>query len=84
MGQEEVIKFLEKCEKPLTRRQIAEGIKENPIKVSHSIQKLIKWGEIDFIECSSEEVEQIAGYTTGRRTRLFFIRESKKKFKNLH
>lgn len=73
MGQGEVIKFLEGCNKPLSRKQIAEAMNEDPIKISHIIRNLLRWGEIEFVEYTGEKVFRVAGYVTGRRTRFFFI-----------
>ena len=74
MGQGEVIKFLESCEEPVTRKQIAEGMGEDVIRISHILASLIRWSEIEFIECSGREVKKIAGYSPGRRTRFYFVK----------
>ncbi len=74
MGQSEVIKFLEGCLQPVSRRQIAEGMGEKPIKVSHILASLIKWNEVQFVEYSGDEVKEMAGYSPGRRTRFYYIK----------
>tara|TARA_R100001530_G_scaffold112862_1_gene79824 strand:+ start:2064 stop:2303 length:240 start_codon:yes stop_codon:yes gene_type:complete len=74
MGQGEIIKFLEGCNEPVTRKQIAEGMDENPIKISHLIASLLKWSEIEFIEYSGKEVKEKAGYSSGRRTRFYYLK----------
>lgn len=79
MGQWELIKFLESCEKPVSRKQIAEALKEDASKVSHILATLLKWSEIEFIEYSGEMVTKLAGYSPGRRTRFFFITPKQKK-----
>ncbi len=75
MGQSEVIDFLKECEKPVTRRQIAEGIDCDPIKVSKILPKLLKSNEVDFIEYAREQASQLVGYILLRRTRFFFLSE---------
>lgn len=75
MGQGEVIDFLKECEEPVTRRQIAEGIDCDPIKVSHILPKLLKSREVDFIEYAREKASKLVGYMLLRRTRFFFLVE---------
>lgn len=75
MGQQEVMRFLESCEKPVSRKQIAEALDENPIIISKTIAILIRWNEIEFVEYSGEMVKKIAGYSPGRRTRFFFVKK---------
>ena len=74
MGQGDVIEFLEKCDTPVSSKQIAEGLKENPIKIFHIISNLLKWREIEFEEYSGKEVKEIAGYSPGRRTRFYYLK----------
>jgi len=73
MGQGEIIDFLKECQEPVTRRQIAEGIDCDPIKVSHILPKLLKSKEVDFIEHAREEASELVGYMLLRRTRFFFL-----------
>lgn len=73
MGQGEVIDFLKECDEPVTRRQIAEGIDCDPIKVSHILPKLLKSKEVDFIEYAREKASELVGYILLRRTRFFFL-----------
>jgi hypothetical protein len=73
LGQAEILKYLEKCEKPQTRKQIADGLKEDPIKVSHCLRLLLKWKEIKFIEYDQEEAQKLVAYVLTRRTRFYFI-----------
>ena len=56
MGQSEVIKFLESCSSPVTRKQIADAMNENVIKISHILADLIKWAELEFKEYSGDRV----------------------------
>lgn len=57
----------------MTRRQIAEGLDFDPVKVSHSLKRLIKCREVDFIEHPWEEAAELVDYELSRRTRFFFI-----------
>ena len=75
MGQGDVIDFLKTCDEPVTRRQIAEGLDCDPVKVSHLLTGLIKFKEVGFIEHPREVASQLVGYVLLRRTRFFFIIE---------
>ena len=79
MGQAEVMKFLESCDLPVTRKQIADALEENTIKISKTLALLIRWGEIEFIEYPGEMVPILAGYSPGRRTRFYFVVKEIKK-----
>ena len=50
MVQGEVIECLEKSKVPMSRTQIAEAIKDDPIKVSHALRQLVKWKEVKCME----------------------------------
>lgn len=73
IGQSEIIEFLETCDQPVTRKQIAEGIDCDPIKVSHLLRNLLKFNEVNFVEHSREEASKRVGYLLLRRTRFFFL-----------
>lgn len=75
IGQTEVIDFLESCETPVSRKQIADALNEECVKISHIIAKLLKWSEIEFIEYSGKAVTELAGYSPGRRTRFYFVKK---------
>ncbi len=75
MSQSEVIEFLKTCDEPVTRKQIADGLNSDPIKVSHALRCLLKWNEVDFIEHPQEQASELVGYVLRRRTRFFFIVE---------
>lgn len=72
MGQQEVVEFLRTCEKPMTRKQIAEAIDEPPNKVSHHLKCLLKWNEVQFIEHSGEVAMKMVDYFLNRRTKFYF------------
>lgn len=75
MGQGEIMEFLGKCDKPVSRKQIAEGLNDpDVIKISHLIRNLLRWKEIEFIEYTGAEVKEIAGYSPGRRTRFYYLK----------
>ena len=47
MGQSEVLEILKKHKEPISRRQIAEELKDNPIKISKALAKLLLVKEIN-------------------------------------
>lgn len=73
MGQSEVVDFLQKCEKPVTRLEIAESLQCDPIIVSHALRTLVKFKEVHFIEYSQDEASKLVGYVLLRRTRFFYL-----------
>lgn len=75
IGQAEVVDFLKECEKPVTRKQIAEGIDCDPILVSHILNNLLRFKEVDFIEHPRDKASELVGYMLLRRTRFFFLVE---------
>ncbi|HEA46774.1 MAG TPA: hypothetical protein ENH99_03250 [Candidatus Pacearchaeota archaeon] len=75
MGQAEVVNFLKKCEKPVTRKEIADGLNWDPIRVSRLLKDLLKGKDIDFIEHQRDEASKLVGYVLLRRTRFFFLVE---------
>ena len=76
IGQEEIAKVLIKADKPLARVEIAKQVGDSPNKVSKYICKMIKRGEIDYIDL--DRIEALRLYNSKRRLRLFFW--SSKKF----
>ncbi len=69
-----MIECLEKQDKPLARSQIAEDIKEDPIKVSHIINRLLKSGEIKCVELDRIQSGMMLGLGRPfRRTRFYYI-----------
>ncbi len=73
LGQAEVVDFLKTCEKPVTRKEIADALEYNPIRVSHILRDLLRFNEVEYIEHPREEASQIVGYILLRRTRFFFL-----------
>ena len=65
---------MEGCDKPVTRKQIAEGLKEDVVKISHILADLLRWMEVEFLEYTSEQIKELAGYSPGRRTRVYFVK----------
>ena len=76
IGQSDIINFLETCDYPVTRKQIADGLDCDPIKVSHILRDLLKFKEVDFIEHPREKASELVGYILLRRTRFFFLTEN--------
>ena len=74
MGQIEIIQYLSKQDKPLSRMQISIGLEENDTKVSHLIKKLIKSGEVKFIEVDRNKAKELLGEQSPlRRCKLYFV-----------
>lgn len=74
ISQQEVIELLEKEEKPLSRGQIAEKLDQDPIKVSHRINKLLKHNEISCVELDRNEVRKLLPkMRVFRRMRFYYI-----------
>lgn len=74
MGQEEVIKILEKNKKPMSRSQIAEGLELDPIKVSHILRILLKHNDIKCFELDRFQAAQYLDRDRPhRRTRFYYL-----------
>ncbi len=76
IGQAEVVHFLEKCTKPKTRKQIAEAIECDPVRISHILKDLLRWKEIKFIEYDREKASTLVGYVLLRRTKFYYTSKS--------
>lgn len=82
MGQEEIIKVLEKSDIPLSARQIAEALDDNFSKVCSLINKLMNSNDIFPLDVSYDKALQYFGST--RRLRVYYIRKlTKKEIKSL-
>jgi len=78
MGEAEIIMCLEKKDKPISRRQIAEEIGDNVTKVSHTINKLLKKKEIKCIELDRIQAGKMLNLNrVFRRTRFYYIDSTK-------
>ena len=73
IGAAEVVDFLKTCDKPVTRKQIADNLEWEPERVSHILKKLLKYNEVDFIEHDRSNASKLAGYILTRRTRFFWL-----------
>ena len=74
MGQTEVLEFLSKQEKPLSRGQISSGLEEYEIKISHLLKKLIYQKEIKYVEVSRHEAKKLLGDVSPmRRCKLYYL-----------
>ena len=74
MGQAEIIEVLLDSKKPLNRGQIAEIIGVDPIKVSHSLKKLLDWNEIECVEVDrNKSAELLNSKSPLRRMRFYYI-----------
>lgn len=75
MGQEEVLQVLEKNEKPLTSREIANALEDNIFHVCKILSDLVEIGEIKFKIITDAELKKKQGTT--RSFRIYFIQETK-------
>lgn len=71
MGQQEVINYLRKQKEPKSRSEIADGINGTAVKVSASLRKLIKYGEVKIKEIDRHIA--MKKYNCQRRMRLYYI-----------
>ncbi len=74
LGQDEIIKCLEKHKKPISRKQIAEEIDYPVVKVSHLIKKLLNNQEVRCIELNRIQAGKMLGLGRPfRRTRFYYV-----------
>ena len=81
MGQEEVIRCLEKegkikcfiLSKPLSKTEIVEKTGMSVTIVSHSLNKLLKHNEVKCIELDRFEAKKYLGTEVKRMTRLYYV-----------
>jgi len=74
MSQSEVLEILKKHRKPVSRRQIAEELKDDPIKISKSLAKLLLAKEIKCIELDRYQTAKILKLKrVHRRTRFYYL-----------
>lgn len=74
LGQGEIIKCLEKHKAPISRREIAEEIGDDVVKVSHLIRKLMDKKEVKCIEVDRVQAGKMLGLKSPfRRTRFYYV-----------
>ena len=74
MGQDEILKCLQKHKEPISRKQISDETDYNPIKVSHLIKKLLDNEDIKCIEMDRIQAGKMLGMKSPfRRTRFYYI-----------
>jgi len=74
LGQDEIIRCLEKHKKPISRKQIAEEVMYDVIKVSHLIKKLLNKNEIKCIELDRIQAGIMLKLNRPfRRTRFYYL-----------
>ena len=71
MGQEEIVEFLEKYKKPVSRSEIASALSQDVILISHAIARLVKSKEIKIIEIDRQQAMKL--YHCKRRMRLYYL-----------
>lgn len=74
IGQDKIIKLLEKEKRPMSRSQIAKSLKTDSCKVSHILNVLLKQG---VIKCSELDRKMALYFlktkNLKRRTRVYYI-----------
>ena len=74
MGMGDVVECLEKQDKPISRREIAQILDCNPCNVSHLIQRLLKQGAIKCVEYDRMQTAKALGLKKViRRTRFYYV-----------
>lgn len=71
LGQQEVIQILENSRVPLSKKEIAERLKEREDKITHIINALLKSHEIQCQELDKNLAWKF--YKCKRKMRLYFI-----------
>lgn len=73
MSQDSIYSLLLEKEEPITLGEIAKELGLNPKHLSKAIAKMIKYGEIMFIELDGHIMWQ--KYKVKRRSRLYYIKD---------
>ena len=74
MGQDEIIKCLEKHDEPISRKQIADELGDDATKISHTIKKMLINGSVKCIELDRFQSSKKLGIDRPfRRTRFYYI-----------
>jgi hypothetical protein len=71
MGQSDILRLLEKEQKPLPVGTIAKKLNECQKKISILLRKLLKYNEVDCIEI--DRIEAMKKYKCKHRMRLWFV-----------
>jgi len=81
MGQAEVIAVLLASDKPLNRGQIAELCGDHPTKISHLLNRLLMYQDIECIEVDRNKAAFLLDSKSPlRRMRFYYIGQEKKRF----
>lgn len=74
MGMQEILECLEKYKEPISRKQIAEDLGYDVIKVSHLLKKLLSTGDIKCVEMDRIQAGKMLGLNRPfRRTRFYYL-----------
>lgn len=69
-----MLEVLRKHDKPISRRQIAEELNDDPIKISKALAKLLVVKEIKCIEMDRYQTAKMLGVKRiHRRTRFYYL-----------
>ena len=79
MGQGEIIEVLKRSRKPLNRGQIAERTGLDPVLVSHTLKRLLKWCDIECIEVDRNQAARMLNSKSPLRRMKFYYVSSEQK-----
>lgn len=71
MGQAEILEYLKKAKRPVSRNELATALGERPQKITDRITVLMLHKEIQCIEIS--RLEAVKLYNCKRRLRLYYV-----------
>lgn len=73
IGQEEVLKVLEKEKRPLGRKDIAERLGQTGETVSHHLKKLLIHNEIKCIVLDRNQAKEFFKCSRSHRTKVYYV-----------
>ena len=74
MGQADILKVLEKTDKPMSNTQIAKEVKDKPENTSKVLRTLLKHREVKCIELDRYQAAKLLKWKVPiRRTRFYYV-----------
>ncbi len=74
MGQADILKVLEKTDKPMSNTQIAKEVKDKPENTSKVLRTLLKHKEVKCIELDRYQAAKLLKWKVPiRRTRFYYV-----------
>ena len=76
MGQADILKVLEKTDKPMSNTQIAKEVKDKPENTSKVLRTLLKHREVKCIELDRYQAAKLLKWKVPiRRTRFYYVED---------